>query len=458
MSSSSSSSSSSPSIFTQPSFGTLGFTIPADQFEAYQRFLATSQPGGRAHEDEDGAAAADPEVMSGRPLPIAPTPLGATPHSGFLSPMTEASRKPGVKKRSKFFMDEVLAVDPTFKDCLTDFYLPQEEVRKAEAVAPGLPGKMNMGARLMVGPEDLREALNLISISLRYSFHLWDEAEGEAAKAAQTAVMLQMAAATKLQENIMSVSMKIHPQAVRAYVVKDQVPRTIAPFLPQWFRSGAGGDPVLSGSTTPTPELVPADGGTLAVGGAPTSRVPPGCTIIVAPPGAVTAAQAEPQPHQEPQSQQQHMQLQLQPQPQPQPAAQTSAPQPTFSPPFPFTPFGDCPPSPGFPTPASPRMVPFSAPLGYPYPPPYAYGGPPPPWAGASDPFIGPAGFPPYPYGPPPYAIPPPGTLVWSPLSGTRRTWSPTTRERARQGEEIGPRQGLGGGGAADGDRRRGTS
>jgi hypothetical protein len=319
----------------------------------------------------------------------------------------------------KMVMDDIMTSDPNFKGCMTDFFLPLEEVRRIEAAAPALPPRLSVGIQMPVGPESLREVIRLLMASLRFTLHglqMTKEADKEATGDALTSLRLQMAAATKLQESIMAEAFKINPQTMRAFLVKEQLPRTVAPFLQKFFRAGAGGDGPLSGNELSPSELLGLDAAGMAVDGGSSTRVPPGCTIIVAPTGSVTSQQSGAAEQQQP-PQQQLQQFQH--------GAQAPGQQNAFTQPFPFaqpTPLAQSfagssgasfPEFPGpfpFQAPPSPRAYPFAPPSSpYAFPPPYPFPGGAPAWPPApipGDPYAPPPGFPPFPYGVPSYDPP----------------------------------------------------
>jgi U1 small nuclear ribonucleoprotein C len=411
---SSSSSSSSASSSTSNFHGTagsdlppqMGFTVPAHQFEAYQEFLA-ARLARRHFEDGDELAASDPDLSASGPSSSAAASLhedAAADEAAPPKPPASAMEREPPSKRPpsnqtktvpfKAVVDGITALDPNFRGCLTDFFLSSEEVRKAETLAPSLPSRLNMGMRMTVGPESLREVVALITTSLRYTLHniqMLRESDSAAVDDALASLRLQMAAATKLQETIMAEAFKINPQSTRAFLVKDQLPRTIAPFLQKFFRAGAGGELPLSGADQPPADLLGFD--SLPVDSASTTRLPPGYTILVAPPTSAGGGQqtggAEFQSQQQQQQQQQSIASSAGPHltfPQQQPFQQFAAP--PFTSTFPGAPPAQFPEGvPGFPfqAPPSPRMFPFPAPVppGV-FPPPYPYPGGPPQWPSGS--------------------------------------------------------------------------
>jgi hypothetical protein len=299
-------------------------------------------------------------------------------------------------------MDDIIAADPNFRGCMTDFFLQPEEIQKLEATAPVLPPRLSPGIRMPVGPETLRDAVGLISTSLRFTLQgirSLHEPEGDALRHLMSSLRLQMTAATKLQEALMAETLKINPQIMRAFLVKEQLPRTVAPFLQKFFRGGAGGDLSLSGMDTAAGVILGLDGPTVPVDGGTPTRVPPGCAIVVSSPGAVTSQQPG-------NAEQQLQQLQ-------QSAAQATVPQPPFGqhvalPQYLAAPaaslypagqapqFGEFGPPFSF-QPPSPRMFPLAAnPFTYPFPPPVPYPGAAATWASPTvqgDPFTPPPSF-----------------------------------------------------------------
>jgi hypothetical protein len=280
-------------------------------------------------------------------------------------------------------MDDLRSCDPNFKGCIMDFFPQPEEIQKMEAAAPVLPAKLSTGIRIPAGLVNLREAIGLITTAVRYTLHgiRVTQPDAEVWQPLMNSLRLQMATTTKLQEVVLAEALKIHPQGMRALLVKEQMPRTVAPFLQQFFRSGAGGDSQLSGMDAPASDVLGVDAASLSLDGGTPTRVPPGCAIIISPPGAVTSQQPG-------NAEQQLQQLQRS-------AAQAILPQPSFgqhialpqylaapvASPFPGSQaaqFGEFSSPFSFPAPSSPRTFPFAA---SPFSTPFPYAGVAEPWA-----------------------------------------------------------------------------
>jgi hypothetical protein len=179
--------------------------------------------------------------------------------------------------------------DRRFNGLVSDFYPSPEALADEERRAPSLPPRMQVGAQSPDAPPELSEVNRRLLTALRYSLeslHMLHEGEEEAGRLMLAGIRMQMVAITKVQEAIFARMFNVSPEAMKAFFIQEQLPRTIVPFARMFFRDGAGGAQ-LSGP-----------GGHAEAGGFGTSgqdgRAAGGCTIIVgAPP--VSAAQGQQQ-------------------------------------------------------------------------------------------------------------------------------------------------------------------
>lgn len=153
-----------------------------------------------------------------------------------------------------------------------------------------------MGAQSPDAPETLKDASTALTTALRYALHSLQRIRRGDQKLADevlASIRFQMAAATKVQEAIYGSILHVTPAAMRAFFIRDQLPRTIVPYANQFFRTGTGGS-TLSGSEADGAEgtgCSPFQHGSHDAGG---------CVIYVGGnPTAGTPIPAQPQPQQQ---------------------------------------------------------------------------------------------------------------------------------------------------------------
>jgi hypothetical protein len=189
--------------------------------------------------------------------------------------------------------DHFLEHDAEFKGLVTDYFLSPEALAEAERHAPALPSRLQTGPMSEHAPAVLSEAQRAILTALKYSIRSLQymrTADRTAANDILSSVKLQMSAATRMQEAIFGRMYNVSPEAMKAFFVNKQLPRTIAPFARQFFRYGPGGAP-LSGT------FYPAEAGGGLVARAPDGLGPGGGNIYIgSPPYATPAPPIQQQP------------------------------------------------------------------------------------------------------------------------------------------------------------------
>jgi hypothetical protein len=197
-------------------------------------------------------------------------------------------------------MQELTRFDQNFKGCLVDYFLSAEDLRQADNTAPVLPHTFSLGTHPPGAPRNLAEAGSTLTTAIRYALHSlqgMQEADKQAAGDVLASIRLQMAAATRLQEAMYSAAFRIDPEQMRAFLMRERMPRTVAPFLQRFFRTGAGGTGLSGTDDGSAGDRLFADGFSFMPGQSPTSAAT-GCTVIVNPgqranPGILQSAAPE---------------------------------------------------------------------------------------------------------------------------------------------------------------------